>query len=217
MINHAQHQYCENGADGAQRNQTEGVVGRVAVATDGRNTDTQRHNKRDRHRSGGDAAGVKGYGTKIFRNKQHQYKGQHIKRHQHPVQRNTEQHTQQSAYQKQANAQRNGIDQHRIGHRRHLLRQHLQVRLGNGDDKAQHKAQQYNDPKLFGLGHPCAYLFAHGCHRHFRTQRKEHHSHNDQQCAQQKAKQDAGSQRSDGKTESQHDGNNRQNRRDRFF
>ena len=118
----------------------------MAVISHRGDTDAKRHDKRHRHRSGGHAAGVKGYAQEVLRDKKGQHKHKRIKNQQHRRQRNTEQHTQQSHHQKSAHAAGHRQNQGHVGNGRHLIGQHLQIRLGYGDDKAQQKGQRNHHP-----------------------------------------------------------------------
>ena len=85
--------------------------------------------------------------------------------------------------------------------------QNLQIRLGNGDDKAQNKADRYDDPQFFGSGHGRANLFAHGAHAGLCAQGKEHQTQDDHGGAHQIAQQNAGRNGSDRETQYHHDAN----------
>ena len=115
MVDHAQHQHCNNRAHGTQGHKAEAVVRRMAVAADCRDTDAKRHDKGYCHGARGNAAGIKCHGKKILGNKIRQNKHRRIEAQQHMRQRDPEQHTQKGNHEKTANPRRNRKDQHHIG------------------------------------------------------------------------------------------------------
>ena len=147
--NQPQDQHCQNRANGAQRHQAEAVVRCIAVVTDGGNTHAQCHDKRHRHGAGGHAAGIKGDGTEITGNEECQNEYDQIQRHQQVGQRHAQQHTQNGHRQEQTHTHGHSQNQRAVRNGGHQLSQHLQIRLGNGDDHAQQKAEQHNDPHVF--------------------------------------------------------------------
>ena len=117
----------------------------MAVASDRRNAHTQRHDKGHGHGAGGHAAGVKRHGEELLGHKGRQQKDEPIEQHQQLRQRNADKHTQEGKDQKQAHARRHRKDQRAAGDGGHLICQHLQVRLGDGDKEAQQKAEHENE------------------------------------------------------------------------
>ena len=188
----AQNEHCQNGADGAHGHQTKAVVRRVAVAADRRHTHTQCHDEGHRHGAGGHAAGIKGHSKELPGHKDRQKKDDAVKQYQQPGQRDADEHSQEGKHQKQAHARRHRQDKGRVGDRGHLICQHLQVRLRDGDEKAQQEADAQNHRQLPAFGDHRAHALAHGGHAHFRAQGEEHDAQHDHGCAQQKAQQDAG-------------------------
>ena len=184
----------------------------MAVASDGTDANAQRHDKGDRHGAGGHAAGIEGHGQKAFWDEQRQGEYHCVKAQKQMGQGDAQQHTQHGHHQKQPDARRHRIDQRAVGDGGHLLRQHLQVRLGDGDDEAQNKAHQDHQPELAAPGDLRAGAGAHGRHGGLRAQREKHNADNDHHCAHQKAQQNAGGDRCDGKAQHQHDANNGQHR-----
>ena len=85
-----------------------------------------------------------------------------------------------------------------------------------GDEKAQQKAERQHDADPARLGDARAHALAHGGHAHLRAQCEEHDAHHDHGGPQQKAQQDAGRHRRNGKAEHQHDGCNGQHCLQRF-
>ena len=79
MIHKPQDQNCQNGTYGTQRYKSEAVIPGMLIVTDGCDTNTQRHNKGNGHRSSGHPAGIKGHCQKIFRNEHCNDKNQNIK------------------------------------------------------------------------------------------------------------------------------------------
>ena len=108
---------------------------------DARNTHAQRHDKGHSHGAGGHAAGVKRHGKKLLGHKGRQQKDEPVEQHQQLWQRNADEHTQEGKDQKQAHARRHRKDQRAAGDGGHLICQHLQVRLGDGDKEAQQKSR----------------------------------------------------------------------------
>ena len=92
--------------------------------------------ERDSHRAGGDAARVERNREEIAGGKKRQAKHNQVKYCEQVAQRNAEQHTQQRDDQKRTHAACNRKDQRHIGDRGYLFGEHLQIRFGNGDDKA---------------------------------------------------------------------------------
>ena len=205
LIKHAQNKYRQNGTHGAQGYQTERVIGSMAVVSDGRNTDTQRHDKGYRHGAGGNAARIKGYRPETVGHKNSETENHDIAAHQQIVQRNTKQHTQQGYNQENAHAGCHRKHDDRVGNGRHLLCQNLQIGLGNGDDETQNKAHRYDDPQVFCTGHSRTNLFTHGCHAGLGAQCEEHQAENDHDGAHQVAQQNAGRDRCHREAEDHHD------------
>ena len=128
-IHQRQDQHRQNRSHRAQRHQAEAVLSGVLVASDGGHAHTQSHDKGDRHRSGGNAAGVKGNCEKIPWHKIGQDKNHEVGGNQQPVQGNPEQNTQQRHHQKRPHAHGHRTHQNGGGHAGHLLCQHLEIRL----------------------------------------------------------------------------------------
>ena len=78
----------------------------MAVASDGRNTNAQCHDKGNRHGAGGYTARVKGNSPERVGYENRQGKDHNIAADQQLVQRDAEQHTKQCHYQEQTHAQR---------------------------------------------------------------------------------------------------------------
>ena len=93
-VNEAQNQHGDNRPHGTKGNQAETVVGGVAVAPDGGNTDTEGHDKRNGHRPGRDAAGIERHRQKVRRRKKRKDKQQSVGGNQHGTQSHAQQDTQ---------------------------------------------------------------------------------------------------------------------------
>ena len=119
----------EDGTYGAEGYEAEAVVRCMAVGTDGRHTDAQRHDEGDGHGAGGDAAGVEGHGKKLFRHKCSQKEDGSVKDDQQPGQRDAQQHTQEGHDEEDAHARSHREDEGHVGDGRYLIGKHLQVRL----------------------------------------------------------------------------------------
>ena len=206
----AEDQHRQNGAHRAQCHQTKAVVRRMAVAADRRHAHAQRHDKRYRHGAGGHTAGVKGHGQKLPGHKGSQHEHKAVERHQQRRQRHAQQHAQERDGEEQAHARRHREDQGLVGDGGHLIGQHLQVRLRNGDEEPQQKADAQDHRQFAAPGEHSTHTLAHGGHAHFCAQCKEHDAHHDEHRTQQKAQQDAGRHRRNGKAQHQHNGHNGQ-------
>ena len=67
-------------------------------------------------------------------------KSDYVKDQQHALQRNTQHHTEQGRQQEKRHAPRHRKDQHPVGDGLDLVGQHLQIRFGKRDHKAQQKS-----------------------------------------------------------------------------
>ena len=146
LEDHAQKQNCQNGTDGTQCHQTKTVICRMPVTSNGRDTDSKCHDKRNRHRSSGDSAGVKCHREKTFRRKNCQKKDNRIEHNQQRGKGNCEKNTHQRNHKKNPYTDCYGHNQHHIRHRGNLFCQNLQIRFRYGDDESQHKPQYNHHP-----------------------------------------------------------------------
>ena len=204
-IQEAQQQHRQNGADGAQRHQTEAVGLGLFVASDGGDTNAQRHDEGYRHGAGGDAAGVKGHRQEVRVGQGGQNEHNGIEHQQQRPQGDAQQDTQHADGQENAHAYRHRQDQHGLVDARYVLGQHLQVRLSNGDDHAQNESQHQNEPQAAGLGHFRAYQIAHLGHGQLRTQREQAHANDQQHRAHQKGQHQAAAYGEKEKAQHRHD------------
>lgn len=172
--------------------------------------DAERHDERNGHRAGGDAARVERDREKIARHEKRQHEHNQIKQDQQIRQRDAEQHAQQRDDQKCAHAARDRQNQDHIRDGRHLFGEHLQVRLRDRDDKAEQEGQEHDHAEPFTLGHAAAHALAHRAHGHFCAPREEHHADDEQHRAHQEAQQDARGDRRDAEAEHQHNADDRQ-------
>ena len=212
-----QNEHREDGTDGAERDEAEAVVRAVLIASDGGNADAHRHDERHGHRAGRHAAGVERYGKEILGHEHGENKNHDVEAHQHRVERDGEQHTQHGEAEKQSHADRHGDDEDHVRHGLHLIGEHLQVRLGNGDEKAQQKAERQHDADPARLGDARAHALAHRRHGQLRAEGEEHHAHHQQHRAEEKRHQHARRERGDGEAQDQHDGEDGQHRGKRFL
>ena len=118
---------------------------------------------------------------------------------------------------KQSHADRHGDDEDHIRHGLYLIGEHLQVRLGNGDEKAQQKAERQHDADPARLGDARAHALAHRRHGQLRAEGEEHHAHHQQHRAEEERHQHARRERGDGEAQDQHDGEDGQHRGKRFL
>ena len=109
-VDQSQKHNGQYGTDGAQGDQTEAVLGGVAVTADGTHADAQSHDKGNGHGTGGHAAGIERHNQKAAWYVTGQDKQQKVTAQQQPVQRDSQQHAQQRQRQKQADAQGHGQD-----------------------------------------------------------------------------------------------------------
>ena len=156
--------YGKDRTDRAERDKTERVVTCAAVASDGGYTYTHRHDEGDRHRSGGNAAGVKSHGKKVARHKGGKREYQYVRDYQHQPERNTEKHTQERRNEEKPNTGGDGKYQYRVGDGGHLAGKHLKVRLGDGYDEAHEKADDNDERKTALFRYGGAHALTHGSH-----------------------------------------------------
>ena len=181
-----QKQHRGHRADGAQRHQTEAVLLTFPVAQNPGDTHAQCHNERDCDWAGGDAAGIKSQRQQrqfvIHRKQQCQGEQQHIKQHEKLGKGFAKHDFQNGGKQEQSHADAHGVNQHRaVHHRAHLICQHLQIRLRNGNQHPQHKTDRKQKPQLSLPGKSRAHMGAHGCHGQIRAQ-IEHTDPQHQRC-----------------------------------
>ena len=217
LIQKAQQQHRQNGADGAQRHQAEAVASGMLIVSDGTDAHAQSHDKRHGHGAGGNAAGVKGDGPEIRGHEHGQGEHHCIKPDEQVRQRDTQQDTQQGDDQENAHAQGNGPDDNIVLNSGHLAGQDLQIRLRHGDDDADQKADGHDDPHLFGSGDLLTYRLTQWDHGHLRTQSKQPHTHDQQQTPQQKRHHGVVGDRGNSKAQHQHNGGDGQHRGQRFL
>ena len=175
------------GADGTQGNQTERIILAPVIAQNMGNTDTQRHDKRHGNGAGGNAAGIKGHGKQRFiaidHQKQCHSKQKHVKQHQNCSQRFAEHDLQNGHHQECANTKAHGIHQQCAIHNgADLTRKDLQIRLRNGDQHTQHKADAQQQSQLFLFGKTGTYVTSHRCHSKVSAQVEQSDSENQHKC-----------------------------------
>ena len=128
-IEQSEYEHGKNRPDRAQRDQTKAVVCCMLITSCRRDTDTKCHDKRNRHRAGRHTARIKCHRQKILWHEAGHRKHRQITHNQHFRKRNTKQHTQHCCNKKHSDAAGNDQDKHPVRNRRHLLREHLQIRL----------------------------------------------------------------------------------------
>ncbi len=183
MIENSEEHHHENGADAAECDETEAVVAAVLAGTDTGKADAEGHDKGNRHGSGGDAAGVKGDGQKVPRNEEGQKKQENIQHQQHAGERNPEENAEHGDGRENADPGRNGPDQDGIRNGGHLVGQNLQIRLGNGDERADEKTDEGRNGDTLLANNPAADALAEGGHGNLRTQLEKTHSDDEQHGA----------------------------------
>ena len=101
----------------------------MLIASDGRKTNTQSHDKWNGHGAGRHAAGIKGDSKKISGNKGSQGKHKQIEDDEQRSQCHGKKHSEGGNHQKQPDAACHGKDQRQIRNGRNLSGKYLQVRL----------------------------------------------------------------------------------------
>lgn len=152
-----------------ERDQTEAVAGRVFVASACGNADAERHDEWDGHRTCGNAAGIKGNGEYAVRYKSSQSKDHTVKDAEQQGKSYIEQDPKHGDDKENADAEGDGENKRHVRYGRDLVGQHLQIRLGNGDHHADEQGDGDDKPKLSGLCHTGADMFAYGGHCDFRA------------------------------------------------
>ena len=188
-VKQCQNHNRQNRAHRAQSNQTETVLRSILVASDRGNAQAQCHNERNRHGTGCNTAGVKCNRKKILRNKDRQYKYQHIEHDQHLVQRNPKQDAEHCNHKEQSHTNGNSANQRGIRHAGNLICQNLQIRFGNCYDHADQEANHDNDPKFPGFRDGRTDSLTDRSHSSVSTQRKETHANDQQDGTNQKCQQ----------------------------
>ena len=216
LVEKSQDQHRDDGADGAQRHQTEAVAPGFFVASHGADAHAQRHDERHGHGAGGNAAGVKGHRPEVRRHEHGQPEYDDIKPDQQPAQLDAQHDAQQGDDQKHAHAHGHRPDNDVVPNGRHLIGQHLQIRLGHGDDHADEEAHRRDDPHLAAACDLGAHRLSQRDHGHLRPQREKPHAHDQHDAAQQERHHGVVGHRCDGEAQHQHDQHDRQHRRQRF-
>ena len=119
-----------------------------------------------------------------------------------------QEHAHLTHHQKEPDPQCHRKDQHQIGHGGQLLRQHLQVRLRNGDYNAEDQAGEQGKNQPLGTADLYADAVTHGDHGHIHAQGEEPHADDQQGGPEEKQHHGARCQRCNGDGNGQHDGRN---------
>ena len=167
LVEETQYQNGQNRTDRTQSHQTETVGLGIFVASDGCDTDAQRHNEGDGHRTGGHTAGVECHAEEAGIGESCQNKDDAVEEQQQPAKLNAQQDAQHTQQQKEAYTYRHRQDQHSTVDVGHIVGQHLQIRLGDGDDHAQQEADREDQQQLAGFGQLGTDVIAHRGHRRF--------------------------------------------------
>ena len=154
----------------------------MAVTSDRRDTDTERHDKGNRHRAGRHTAGIEGHAPEAVRDEAREDEDEDVAAHEDRRKRDRKEHTQQRHDEKRTDAAGHGQDDRPVRHRRDLGGKHLQIRLRYGDDEAQEKGDEDDDRKMPALLQRGTETLAHRRHRHLGAQCEEHHTDDDQSC-----------------------------------
>ena len=192
VIEKSEDEHREYRSDRAQRNKTEAVGFGGAVASYHGNAKPHREDKRHRHRPGGDAAGVESDAKIIAVGERGQHEDEGIAGYEQPSETCTGEDAQHAHRHEKSDAHADGYEQHAAFYVRNGLRKHLKIRLGYGYRKAKQKAHPEDQRQIFCFGQRRADLRANGHHRLLRTQRKQAHTGNYQQSADEKAQQQIG-------------------------
>ena len=164
--------------DRAQGNEAEAVRLGIFVASNGRNADAECHDERHGHRPRCHAAGVERDGEDTLIRQKRRGKDDGVKYDQHRAQRDRKENAHHAQHQKEADADRNGQDQHRCVDLRHVAREHLQIRLRHRDGDAEGEAHGQDERQLARFRQLGAHVVADAAHRHVRAQREEPHAEN---------------------------------------
>ena len=136
----------------------------------------QREDERHGDRPGGDAAGIEGHWQEVVVSENGEQKDDGIEREQHLIETLPQDDAQKPKHQKQAYARGHGEDQGAVWKSGHLRRQHGQIRLGDGDDRAHQKTGDDEEGKTAPFREARADHFAHGRHGDLRAQGKQRHA-----------------------------------------
>lgn len=114
-----------------------------------------------------------------------EHEQQQIKPCQQITESDTEQRAQRGQHQKRAHADGDRDDERRIDSlaRFELSGQHLQIRLGDGNQHTHDETDEHDEPDFFGLGQRGTHRAAHRHHGDVRAQREQSHSQNEQHRA----------------------------------
>ena len=186
MIEDAEQHDHQNRSDAAERDETEAVIRVVPGAQNGRKADAEGHDKGNGHGSCGDAAGIKGNGKKIIRNKDRQKEQQKVENRQHTAERNPVQNAQNRNRGKNTYACSDRPDEDRIGNGSDLIGKDLQIRLRDGDDCTHEKTDQKNEWLALAADNSAADSLTERRHGEFSTQLEQSHSKDQQEGAGQK-------------------------------
>lgn len=104
-------------------------------------------------------------------------------------------------------------DQHLVGDRGHLVGQHLQIGLRDGDDRAHRKAHGGDPQDALALYQPAADALAERRHCDFRAQLKKTHADDQEDCSCEKQHEGSDLHGHDRNAQEQHDGGDRQHAR----
>ena len=172
----------------------------MPVASDRRNADAERHNKRNGHRARRYPARIKCDRPEILWYKKSKDKYNCIKSDQQIGKPDADQNPEHGDDQKNTDANGHRADQHSVRDARHLVCQDLEIRLRYRYDNSQKQAYQKDQPELFGFRYARTDLVTDRRHGGIGTQRKQRHSDNQQCGAKYKRKQQAAWNRRDRKT-----------------
>ena len=180
MVENAEEHHHENGADAAEGDQTEAVVAAVLAGADTGKADAEGHDEGNGHGTGGDAAGIKGHRQKVFRDEEGQKEQENVEHQQHACERDPEENAEHGNGCEYTDPGGDGPDQDRIRNGSHLIGQNLQIRLGDGDECADEKADEGRNGDTLLTNDPAADALAERRHGDFRTQLEEPHSDDEQ-------------------------------------
>lgn len=176
----------------------------------------QRHDERHGDRPGGDAARIEGHRQKFARHKGGQGKHQKVTDNQNTRQRPAVQCAKKGQGQKHTHAAGHAQNKHHIRHGGRLAGQHLQVRLGNGDEHANGEAHGGHAGRRAHFGEMAAGVLANGHHGNIGPQAEKSHSHNQKHGPHQKHQQGGQRHGGDGDAKHKHNQRHRQHGVQRF-
>ena len=201
----------------AERNKAEAILLSVLVGSYRCRANAQRHYERHGHGAGCNAAGIERNGKEFLGNEYRHDEYCSIETDKQIIKRYFEHDAQHGNHKKYAHAHGYRDYNRHIWNVRDLLCQYLKVRLGNGYDYSNNKANEGNEPQLSWTGYSGTYFAADRRHCKVSTQREQPHAQNKHYCANYKGNKNVGGHRHNGEAQHEYNGRYRQDRGKRFL